>query len=305
MPSALRDAVAAGGSGRSAWLEELPGHVEHLIERWGLVLEDPFEPGGQCSWVAPGVDRDGREVVLKVAWAHSEALHEADGLSALGGRSAVEVYEVAHFAPNERATRSHPVLGGTTAMLLERCRPGERLRDRPEAEQHPIIVDLLRSAWATELPPDHPFRPLSTMADDWVASAEARLGGRPGLLDPGVARDGLTLFVDLARPQADDVLLLTDLHAGNVLSSRRHRWLVIDPKPYVGDRHYDVTQHLLNCATSLQSNPVRLMSAIADRAGLDASRLRHWLFARCVQEILSDAEHWPGLDTVLPRLRPG
>jgi hypothetical protein len=34
--------------------------------------------------------------VLKSAWLHTEALHEAEGLAALGGRGAVEVHA---FAP--------------------------------------------------------------------------------------------------------------------------------------------------------------------------------------------------------------
>ena len=42
------------------------------------------------------------------------------------------------------------------------------------------------------------------------------------------------------------MLLHTDLHAGNVLAAEREPWLAIDPKPYVGDPAYDVTQHIFN-----------------------------------------------------------
>ena len=42
------------------------------------------------------------------------------------------------------------------------------------------------------------------------------------------------------------MLLHTDLHAGNVLAAKREPWLAIDPKPYVGDPVYDVTQHIFN-----------------------------------------------------------
>jgi streptomycin 6-kinase len=78
--------------------------------------------------------------------------------------------------------------------------------------------------------------------------------------------------------------------------------LLIDPKPYVGDSHYDVLQHLLNCNRSLRADPIGLLTEVADLAGLDAGRVRQWLFARCVQEILGDGVPWPGLDTVLQRL---
>ena len=87
-----------------------------------------------------------------------------------------------------------------------------------------------------------------------------------------------------------------------MLSAERRPWLLIDPKPYVGDPHYDVTQHLLNCDRSLQADPIGLLTEVADLAGLDAERVRRWLFARCVQEILDDAPTWPGLDVVLGKL---
>ncbi len=187
-------------------------------------------------------------------------------------------------------------------MLLERCRPGTELRGRPEAEQHLVVTDLLRSVWTVELTFDHPFRPLSVMADDWVVRAEARLAADPRRLDAGLAREGLQLFRELARTGPTEALLFTDLHAGNVLSSGRRQWLLIDPKPYVGDPHYDVLQHLLNCNGSLQADPIGLLTEVADLAGLDAGRVRQWLFARCVQESLGESPPWPGLDVVLHRL---
>ena len=167
------------------------------------------------------------------------------------------------------------------------------------------MTDLLRSVWAVDLPADHPFRPLSVMVDDWSARAEARLAADPARLDPGLAHEGLALFRELSRTGPIEVLLFTDLHAGNVLSGTRRPWLLIDPKPYVGDPHYDVLQHLLNCNASLQANPIELVQTVADLAGLDAERVRQWLFARCVQESLGDGPSWPGLDVVLRKLGGG
>jgi streptomycin 6-kinase len=299
VPTYLQFSTDVGGPARVAWLAALPDRVDELTARWGLDLGEPFEPGGNCSWVAPGTDADGREVVLKVAWQHTEALHEAEGLAALGGQGAVEVYAFEHLAPTRAGDGPDDDVSDTTAMLLERCRPGTELRGRPEAEQHVVITDLLRSVWAAGLPSDHPFRPLSVMADDWVVRAEARLAADPARLDAGLAREGLALFRDLSRTGPREVLLLTDLHAGNVLSGKRRPWLLIDPKPYVGDPHYDVLQHLLNCNRSLQADPIGLLTEVADLAGLDAGRVRQWLFARCVQESLGEGPPWPALEVVL------
>jgi streptomycin 6-kinase len=283
-------------------LAALPDRVADLTARWGLELGEPFEPGGSCAWVAPGVDREGRSVVLKIAWTHNEARHEAEGLGALGGRGVVEVYRFEHLTPASPQAGSDGDWSDATAMLLERCRPGAELRRRPEAEQHVVVTGLLRTVSAADLASDHPFRPLSVMADDWVRRSEANLDADPGRLDAGLARDGLALFRELSRATAEDVLLFTDLHAGNVLSAEREPWLLIDPKPYVGDPHYDVLQHLLNCDGSLRADPVGLLTEVADLAGLDPDRVRQWLFARCVQEILGDQPSWPGLDLVLRRL---
>jgi streptomycin 6-kinase len=289
IPTYLQASTDAGGPERATWLTALPDRVAELTARWGLELGDPFEPGGNCSWVAPGTDADGRDVVLKVAWRHDEALHEAEGLASAAGQGAVEVYAFEHD-------------GDTTVMLLERCRPGTELRERPEAEQHVVITDLLRSVWAVELPSDHPFRPLSEMADDWVAEAEAKFEADPERMDAGMAREGLALFRELSRTGPSEALLFTDLHAGNVLAGERRPWLLIDPKPYVGDPHYDVLQHLLNCDESLQADPVALLTHVADLAGLDAGRVRQWLFARCVQQHLSASSPWRALEVVLNKL---
>jgi streptomycin 6-kinase len=84
----------------------------------------------------------------------------------------------------------------------------------------------------------------------------------------------------LSRPSTDDVLLLTDLHAGNVLRAQREPWLAIDPKPFIGDRAYDATQHLLNCVERLRTDPPGMIRRMSDLLEVDHDRLRLWTFAR-------------------------
>jgi streptomycin 6-kinase len=75
---------------------------------------------------------------------------------------------------------------------------------------------------------------------------------------------------------------------------------VIDPKPYVGDPHYDALQHMLNVDERLHADPDGLVQRMADLLDLDTERLRLWLFARCVQESPND----PDLLAVARRLTP-
>jgi streptomycin 6-kinase len=103
-------------------------------------------------------------------------------------------------------------------------------------------------------------------------------------LDPGLVRAGMQLFRSLPGTAERSVLLCTDLHPGNVLAASREPWLVIDPKPYLGDPTYDPLQHMLNFPDRLVADPAGFARHMADLLCLDAERLRHWLFARCVQE---------------------
>src|SRR5207342_69848 len=102
--------------------------------------------------------------------------------------------------------------------------------------------------------------------------------------DAALVEDGLRLLAELSRPSFGDSLLATDLHAGNVLSAQREPWLVIDPKPFVGDRAYDATQHLFNCKDRLLNDPKTTIRRFADLLDLDDERVRLWMFARAAAE---------------------
>ncbi len=253
--------------------------MDALVAQWGLLLGDPFEPGGNCSWVAPATDALGRDLVLKVTWVHEESMHEAEGL-AVAGDGAVGIHAYEH------------VDEATVAMLLDRCRPGAELRGRPEPERDTVIADLLRRVWATPLAGGHPFRPLSDLAEQWTTRAEVLLADDPQRVDPMIARDGFAQFRELAGTGPSPVLLWTDLHAGNVLSDTHRPWTMIDPKPYVGDPHYDVLQHLINCPERLIADPIGLIARIAGLTDLDPERIREWLLARSVVEVAANMSPW-------------
>jgi streptomycin 6-kinase len=63
---------------------------------------------------------------------------------------------------------------------------------------------------------------------------------------------------------------------------------VIDPKPFIGDRAYDATQHLLNSRERLASDPFGTMRRIADLLEVDYERVRLWTFARLAAEPRQD-----------------
>jgi streptomycin 6-kinase len=276
-----------GREGWATWLAAtLPAVVAQAAELWSVTVGEPFQPGGQSAWVAPARHDSGADLVLKIAWPHPEAAHEADGLLAWAGSGAVLL----------RAAQS---FDGAAALLMERCLPGFPLSRRPEADQDVIIAGLLRRLWIKPALP-HPFQPLQAMCEQWADGFEQRSRVSPQRLDPGLARAGMALLRELPGTAARQALLCTDLHAGNVLAAIREPWLVIDPKPYVGDPAYDVLQHMLNCSGRLAADPHGLARRMASLLDLDPDRVLLWLFARCVQE----SPDWAGLRDVASRIAP-
>jgi streptomycin 6-kinase len=267
------------------WMAVLPEKIAHLTREWALDVGRPFEPGGRTSWVAPVRTEVGIELVLKLTWPHPEAEHEADGLRMWDGQGAVR------WAGGKR-------FDDTWALLIERCVPGTTLAGEPESEQDRVICALLRRLRRRPAAGHH-FLPLAEMCQRWADQFEARAGRADGL-DPGIVREGMALLRSLPEPAETDVVLCTDLHAENVLASEREQWLMIDPKPYVGDPTYDPLQHLLNSEGRLAADPVGLARIMAAELGLDLDRLLLWLFARCVEA----SARQPVLAEVARRIAP-
>lgn len=273
IPPQLADAVDEDDyPARLEWLAALPALVTEIATDWGLELGNPYLPGGQCAWVAPARDGEDDGLVLKVGWRHREAEHEAEALRFWAGDGAVRCFR----------TRA---LDDTTALLLERCTPGEQLgQSLPEPEQDVVIAGLMRRLWERQPADREPFGSLVTMCDLWAEWFELDFARDSQGLDPGLAREGMVMLRELPRTAGREVLLCTDLHAGNVLSSQREPWLVIDPKPFVGDPAFEPVQHMFNCEARLAADPHGLSLRMAELLELDAERVRQWLFARCVQE---------------------
>ncbi len=251
----------------AAWVNQLPDILRGLERRWSLTLGAPFDDGhSSCAWVAPVMLAGGASGVLKLGVPHTEGQHELAGLRFWNGDPTVQLID----ADDE--------IG---AMLLERCEPGTPLRALPESEQDVVIAGMLRRLWSLPASP-HPFRHLSVMTEHWREETLASVAQWP---DSGLVREGLRLLEELPHTaHVEDVLLATDLHAGNILQSRRKPWLLIDPKPFIGDPAYDATQHLFNCRERLRSDPHGTIRHLSGLLGVDHERVRLWTFARAAAE---------------------
>jgi streptomycin 6-kinase len=226
--------------------------AEAVAVEWELVLGEPFTLS-RYSYVAPVGD----DAVLKVAWAEDdEGLHEPEALERWDGNGAVRLLR---RDPNSRA------------LLEERALPGTDLSELPEDEATTIAVDIATRLW---LPAGEPFRWIGDHVPRWMDNAE-RNGGEGTELLP-LARE-LYASLEISR----EWLTHGDFHHHNILC-HGERFVAIDPKPYLGDREYDVPSFLWNPLSYEMTDRAKTEGRIAAfvAAGLDDFKIRAWTAIR-------------------------
>jgi streptomycin 6-kinase len=244
----------------SPFLDRPPwGMADHVVARlertamevageWGLAL-GPRITAGRYSYVAPA----GPDAILKVIPIEDDdADHIADALRLWDGHGAV------------RLLRHDPT---RRALLLERVRPGTEASRLPEGEATAVAIDVGRQMWR-EPPAGHPFRPIAQWVRRWMPPDETH---------PLVTAARKTYEAMRVR---NEVVVHTDYHHHNLLR-RGDEWVVIDPKPYLGEPEFDVPPFLSNPIGTVMTRErlERRIRSFAD-AGLDGDRIRQWVIVR-------------------------
>jgi streptomycin 6-kinase len=294
------------------WVARLPTLVESLCRDWALTLEGPAMTGGTHSYVAPvrptgRLGADVAHLVLKVPVLDDENYAEAAALRCYDGDGAV---------------RLHRVDLATGALLLERAQPGDALLHRYERGEIPLhtVLDIATSllhrlrrvpsgdvscpapgqpapgATPTARPgtTDQPFPLVRDLAERWAGElvGEHDELGRP--FDHGLFTEAAALSAELAVPDGPAVIVNRDGHTGNMLSSIHCRpasavtpWLLIDPKPLLGDAAFDAG-HLIWDLLRYEPTTRRaryVIDGVADGLGVARVRARAWALVRTVDNL--------------------
>jgi streptomycin 6-kinase len=265
--------------GGAAWLDSLPSVVEACAQRWSLRVGPPFE-GQNVSHVRAVELPDGTPAVLKINAAEVESEHEPDALRLWEGRGAVRLLG------HEESVR---------ALLLERCEPGTPLWAIEDDEGATRIAgQALRRIWRP--PPDgHPFRSLREEAAWWAEKLPADWEALGGPIERRLIDEAVAACLELGSDQSDEVVLHQDFHGGNVLRAERERWLVIDPKPLVGEPAFDAGS-LARDRRWLLGRPGhadrvrRRLDILASELELDRERVRRWGIAHALIWGFSDSK---------------
>ncbi|MEV4156012.1 aminoglycoside phosphotransferase family protein [Nocardia salmonicida] len=299
LPSSVEDTVrAVFGAAGARWIDELPDVVAGLAARWGLTeFSAPFG-GGTHAYVASARREDGAWVVLKVPMVDEENLAEATALHSYDGDGAVRLLD---FDPD------------SGALLLEWARPGTELLTQPgfpSLEGRPENTDKVAFACGlyrrlrrppTAVPIGFPELPEAT---DIVAGLHARLADpEPALaehISPLLGERVAHWCAALSAPTDELLIVNRDTHLGNIVAAEREPWLLIDPKPCLGEAAFDAGFLIM---IQVQSTPTpehagAVVVTTARHLDVPVDRAGGWAFLRAIEEIVWSVED--GDDETLP-----
>ncbi len=247
--------------GGNEWLDRLPRLVEECAEQWALELGPPFA-GSNASLVLPAGD-----AVLKINFPDDESEHEPDALRRWDGDGAVKL--LGHD-PERRA------------LLIERCEPGTTLLELGDDDAGDVVAGLLPRLWVSPAPT---YRTLADLAATWVEELPELWASHARPFERAILDAAVDALLELGPTQGPLVVANEDLHAGNVRSSRREPWLLIDPKPLAAEREFTLVAMIRDRKEEVLtgSHPLRRLQRRLDRLSsdleLDRERLRGWTVA--------------------------
>jgi streptomycin 6-kinase len=248
--------------GAEDWLEDLPGLIVELEDRWSIAVGPSIE-GGTESYVAQAVDDDGTQVVLKLLIPRDghPASDEIKVLQIANGRGCVELLK----SDESRGALLLERLGSTLHDLalpigvrheilcaaVERLwRPAPDSGFRTGADKGRWLIQFIVDLWETL---DHPCS--ERVVDHAISCAESRIAKH----DPETA-----------------VLVHGDVHQWNALQSN-DGFKLIDPDGLLAEAEYDL-------GILMREDPIELLAGdphqrarwLARRCNLDATAIWEW-----------------------------
>lgn len=258
------------------WLDELPATIDRCARNWGLSIGDPY-PGSYVSLVLRVTSKTGAPAVLKLQCPDRESEHEASALRIWDGNGTIRLLD------EDPAGK---------ALLLERCLPGRHLSTAGADSALEVLIGLLPRLW---VPAGSPFGTLSDEVTHWLGNLPGEFAAAGEPFDRGLLDDITAILEDLSASQGEQVLLHQDLHGDNVLSARREPWLVIDPKPLLGEREFGLSPIIRSDELGHSREHMRYrLDRLTGELGLDRDRARLWAAGHAVAWGFEDGAVLPG-----------
>ena len=253
--------ISLYGEKGQVWLDRLPDTIAAYAQRYNLEQLSPMS-SMKFNYVARGYQKQ-RQIVVKLGLDEQSLAREAAYLTLVEG-SGVEI--IAYDA----------------TMLLMGCAvPGASLKqyfpDKDRQAMH-IMCALVKKLHATPIPQKHDF--------PHIADILSRLD-RPADIPHAFVAKACRIRDSLLASVQQDVLLHGDLHHDNILQ-HGDRWVIIDPKGYVGDPVFELAAYLSNPIPELLQHDTahtiiaERIKICAQRLNFPEQRIKNWLYVKSV-----------------------
>lgn len=255
------------GSKGTDWIDNLPAIVAALTTDWHLSEITPVS-NMTFNYVAKAILNAKEPVVLKISYDKQSIINEKQALANLGPQGVIK------FIDYE---------GRYNALLLQQAIPGITLkslyRDNPSYVMD-CYVETMQRLHLQQLPKEsnHPS------VANWLKVLD----------EPCLTQIPTTLLnkaIELRNKMLSSpqplIFLHGDLHHDNILK-HGNEWFAIDPKGIIGEAEFEIAAfdfmsiNELTVAIDVKKVFVKRVELLAKKSGLDASRIKDWVFIRLI-----------------------
>ena len=266
-----------GAEGRQ-WLDSLPEITAKIANEHSLSGLTPVN-NMTFNYVASGYQND-KPIILKIGMNSNALTKEASCLKAFVKNAVAEV-----------------IADNTNMIIMQRAVPGSTLKTHfpgNDIDATKILCASIKELHKASIPESHNFYHLSEL----FKTLDQKLD-----IPDEILTKAKHLRDNLLKSTKKEVLLHADLHFDNILKNG-DRWLVIDPKGFIGDPAFELAAYLCNPIPELLQenkpreiieNRINICSAELD---IDSRRISGWLYAKSVLcwawslEDNLDASYW-------------
>ncbi|MFT4059791.1 MAG: aminoglycoside phosphotransferase family protein [Legionella sp.] len=255
------------GSKGADWIDNLPAIVTALTIDWNLSEIIPVS-NMTFNYVAKAILNSKEPVVLKISYDEQSIFNEKQALANLGPQGAIKLIDYDNRY---------------NALLLQQAIPGITLKslyqDNPDYVTD-CYVETMRRLHFQQLPKEsnHP-----SVADWLKVLDEPYLTQIPTTL----LNKAIELRNKMLSSPKPLIFLHGDLHHDNILK-HGNEWFAIDPKGVIGEAEFEIAAfdfmyiNELTITTDVKNVFAKRVELLAQKSGLDASRIRDWVFIRLI-----------------------
>ncbi|MDF1758748.1 MAG: aminoglycoside phosphotransferase family protein [Legionellaceae bacterium] len=269
-----------GEKGR-LWLQDLPKLISDKSCEYNLSELIPVS-NMSFNYVVKGY-QESKPIILKLGLDYKALAKEAACLNSFSNHGAVGCID-----------------SSEGFLLLEQAIPGSSMKECfqiEDAESSIVLSNVIKELHKAGIPKKHNFYYL----EDLLKALDGDLN-----IPNDIFARAKNLRKELLNSSSEKVLLHGDLHHENILKND-DKWVVIDPKGFIGDPIFDVCAFLSNPYPELlkQTNPKEIINnrviLIAKLLGYSEQRIRDWHYvhtvlcwAWCLDDGI-DSTYWQGL----------